>query len=229
MEKITEIIRQIPLFSELTSSQLSQVCQVAVAKDYKAREIIFSEGDEGLGFYVVFEGRVKVYKLSPEGKEKILHLFGPGNPFGEVPVFSGDNFPAHSQMITAGKLLFFPRKAILNLIGTNPTLALHMLAVLSRRLREFAHQIENLSLKEVPARLASYLLFLSQEQKNRDLITLTMSKGQLASIIGTIPETLSRIFAKLSGMGLIEVAGSEIQILDAEGLANLAETGKREG
>jgi CRP/FNR family transcriptional regulator len=101
--------------------------------------------------------------------------------------------------------------------------------VLSRRLREFAYQIESLSLKEVPARLACYLLVLSQEQARPDSVRLTMSKGQLASIIGTIPETLSRILAKLSGLGLIAVKGSEIQILNHRGLANVAESGIREG
>jgi len=229
MTDIPEVIRQIPLFSELNPQQLDQVCRVAVSRTYQARETIFNEGDAGAGFYVVLEGRVKIYKLSPEGKEQILHIFGPGNPFGEVPVFSGDNFPAHAQMIQTGHLLFFPRKAIFRLIGENPGLALQMLAVLSRRLREFTRQIEYLSLKEVPARLASYLVFLTREQRSQDLVTLTISKGQLASILGTIPETLSRIFSRLSGDGLIAVAGREIKILSYEGLANLAETGKKEG
>jgi CRP/FNR family transcriptional regulator len=144
-----------------------------------------------------------------------------------VPVFSGDRFPAHAQMIAPGKLLFFPRRAFLGLIGENPALALQMLAVLSRRLREFTRQIENLSLKEVPARLASYLLILSQEQRNPERVTLTISKSQLASIIGTIPETLSRIFARLSGQELISVQGGVIHLLDPEGLADLAHAGTR--
>jgi CRP/FNR family transcriptional regulator len=109
------------------------------------------------------------------------------------------------------------------LISGNPSLALNMLAVLSRKLRQFTVQIENLSLKEIPARLASYILYLADEQRNEEVIELTISKGQLASILGTIPETLSRIFAKLSGRGLIRVDGRKITLLDRNGLEDLAE------
>lgn len=93
-----------------------------------------------------------------------------------------------------------------------------MLAVLSFRLRKFATQIENLSLKEVPARLASYLVYLSEEQGNDEVVELDISKGQLASLLGTIPETLSRIFSKMNDQGLIEVNGKRITLLDPEGL-----------
>ena len=94
-----------------------------------------------------------------------------------------------------------------------------MLAVLSLRLRRFATQIENLSLKEVPARLANYLIYLSEEQGGRDEVTLEISKGQLASLLGTIPETLSRIFGKMSEEGLIKVNGKVISLLDRPTLA----------
>jgi CRP/FNR family transcriptional regulator len=93
-----------------------------------------------------------------------------------------------------------------------------MLAVLSRRLRQFATQIENLSLKEVPARLAGYLLYIAEEQNNSDVVRLPVSKGQLASLLGTIPETLSRIFARMSDEGLIRVDGRSITIVDRDGL-----------
>ena len=95
-----------------------------------------------------------------------------------------------------------------------------MLAVLSLRLRRFATQIENLSLKEVPERLANYLIYLSEEQGREDEVELQISKGQLASLLGTIPETLSRIFAKMSEEGLIRVSGKVIALLDRESLAD---------
>ena len=101
-----------------------------------------------------------------------------------------------------------------------------MLAVMSKKLRQFTVQIENLSLKEMPARLASYLIYLAEEQAVEDVVTLNISKGQLASILGTIPETLSRIFAKLSGQQLIRVEGKKITLLDRDGLEDLAEYGK---
>jgi len=223
MDKMLNIISTIPLFNGLPEDQIVAIKKIAVEKKINKGEIIFSEGDEGNGFFVVADGRVKVFKVSTEGKEQILHIFGPGQPFGEVPVFAGQKFPANAQAIDRTRVLFFPRTSIVNLISANPSLALNMLAVMSKKLRQFAVQIENLSLKEMPARLASYLIFLSDEQNKGDLVILKISKGQLASTLGTIPETLSRAFAKLSGQNLISVDGKKITLLDRRGLENLAE------
>jgi CRP/FNR family transcriptional regulator len=223
MDRILKIISTIPLFNGLPEDQIVAIKKIAVEKKINKGEIIFSEGDEGNGFFVVAEGRVKIFKVSTEGKEQILHIFGPGQPFGEVPVFAGQKFPANAQAIDKTRVLFLPRASIVNLISANPSLALNMLAVMSKKLRQFAVQIENLSLKEMPARLASYLIFLAEEQNKGDLVTLKISKGQLASTLGTIPETLSRVFSKLSGQNLINVDGKKITLLDRRGLEDLAE------
>ena len=151
--------------------------------------------------------------MSPDGKEQIFHIYGEGNPFGEVPVFSGGAFPANAQTLLKSHLLFLPRTDFVGLIAANPSLSLNMLGVLSRRLRQFTVQIENLSLKEVPGRLASYLVYLAEEQGGKAAVTLGISKGQLASLLGTVPETLSRIFAKMSEQGLISVQGKKIGIV----------------
>ena len=223
MDKILNIISTIPLFKGLPEDQMVAIRKIALEKEFNKGEIIFSEGDEGNGFFVIAEGRVKVFKLSTEGKEQILHIFGPGQPFGEAPVFAGQKFPANAQAIEKTRVLFFLRISIVNLISANPSLALNMLAVMSKKLRQFAVQIENLSLKEMPARLASYLLRHADEQNQGDAVVLKISKGQLASTLGTIPETLSRMFAKLSGKNLISVDGKKITLLDRRGLEDLAE------
>lgn len=225
MDKIINIISTIPLFNGLPEDQIAAIGKIAVEKRINKGEIIFSEGDEGIGFFIIAEGRVKVFKVSTEGKEQILHIFGPGQPFGEVPVFTGQRFPANAQAIDKTRAIFFPRISFVNLISANPSLALNMLAIMSKKLHQFAAQIENLSLKEMPARLASYLILLADEQKTTDLVTLKISKGQLASTLGTIPETLSRVFAKLSSQNLINVDGKNITLLDRRGLEDLAEYG----
>jgi len=194
---------------------------------FRKGESIFSEGDEGSGFYVVIRGRVKIFKLSLEGKEQILHFFGPGEPFGEVPVFTGQHFPANAEAMEESRVFFFPRKSFVNLIKKNPSLALNMLAVLSMRLRRFTALIDDLSLKEVPGRLAAYLLYLNDQHKGSKEVELTITKAQLASLLGTIPETLSRILGKLSLQGFIETDGRRIRILDSEALQDLAESGGR--
>jgi len=226
MKNIRDLISHCPLFAGLPEDQLDSVRDIIIEKECGKGEIIFSEGDDGIGFYMVSKGLVKIYKVSFEGKEHILHIFGPGEVFGEVPVFTGKVYPANAEAIQKSQLLFLPRKTFIGLVTKNPSISLNMLAVLSMRLRQFSVQIESLSLKEVPGRLASYLILLSEEQKNATSVTLNISKGQLASLLGTIPETMSRILTKMSSMNLIEVNGRDIKLLDMDGLQDLAESGK---
>lgn len=226
MGKAADILARIPLFSGLSRAQLDQFQSIALEKNFGRDELIFSEGDEGNGFYVVLRGTIKIFKVSPDGKEHILHIFSVGQTFGEVPVFAGEHFPAHAQALQDARVLFFPRSAFVALLEKNPALSLKLLADLSLKLRQFTVQIENLSLKEIPARLATYLLYLADEQGCFDQVTLSISKGQLASLLGTIPETLSRIFAKLTSQQLIQVDGRKIALLDTEGLKALALSGK---
>jgi CRP-like cAMP-binding protein len=227
MKDILNIISAIPLFNGLPADQLNAIRHIALEKQFSKGQTIFSEGDETKGFFVVVTGRVKVYKVSSEGKEQILHIFEAGQSFGEVTVFTGRQLPANAEALAKSRLLFFPRSAFVNLVSNNPFLALNMLAIMSKKLRQFAAQIENLSLKEIPARLASYLIYLANEQQTAAAVNLNVSKGQLASLLGTIPETLSRIFAKLSAQQLIRVEGSRIWLLNRQGLEDLAEYGKQ--
>jgi CRP-like cAMP-binding protein len=223
--KISNYISQIaaiPLFSGLAEEQVQELAAIVLEQTFGRGQTIFMEGDEGSGFYVVKTGKVKIFKLSPDGKEQILHIFGPGEPFAEVPVFAGQRFPANAEALEESRLFFFPRAGFLDLIRRHPSLALNMLAVLSRRLRQLAGLVEDLSLKEVPARLAAYILYQSERQQGVPEFELDIAKGQLASLLGTIPETLSRILAKMVKEGFIESTGPRIKILGKAGLQELA-------
>ncbi|MGD9136318.1 MAG: Crp/Fnr family transcriptional regulator, partial [Desulfobacterales bacterium] len=141
MKKIINMITTTPLFNGLPQDQIAAIEEIAIERRFNKNELVFSEGDESNGFFVIAEGRVKVFKVSTEGKEQILHIFGPGQPFGEVPVFTGQRFPANAQAIDKTRVIFFPRAAIVNLISANPSLALNMLASMSKKLQQFAVQI----------------------------------------------------------------------------------------
>jgi CRP/FNR family transcriptional regulator len=221
--EIRQHLSQVDLFKGLTVEQLDAIARIVSEKKYKRGQLIFSDGDEGTGFYLVIKGRVKIYKLSPDGKEQIMHIFGPGQPFAEVPVFEGSRYPANAETMDSCELYFFPKKGFVSLIQENPSLAMNMLASLSQRLKQFSHLIETLSLKEVPGRLASYLLYLSDKNGSIDEFKLDIAKSQLASLLGTIPETLSRIFAKMGGKEIVRINGPQIYILDRTGLEDLAE------
>ena len=218
MHKKKETIVGSVLFKGLQDAQLERIAEISHEKNYKRGESIFFEGDEATGFYVVAEGKIKIFKMSPDGREQILHIFGPGEPFGEVPVFHGQPFPANAVTMAPSALLFFPRREFVDLVVSTPSLALSMLAMLSLRLRRFASQVESLSLKEVPGRLAAHLVYLAEEQGRTDRVVLDIPKGQLASLLGTSPETLSRIFARMSEEGLIRVHGKKIELLDYDEL-----------
>ncbi|MBU0479658.1 MAG: Crp/Fnr family transcriptional regulator [Proteobacteria bacterium] len=219
--EIINILSTISLFNGLTEEQLQDLAMIITDQNFKKGTTIFAEGDEGTGFYILISGQVKIYKLSVEGKEQILHIFGPGEPFAEAAVFTGKSFPAFADTLKDSRVIFIPRKSFIKLIEDNPSVAMNMLGTLSLRLKKFAGMIEALSLKEVPGRLASHLLLLSGNQ-NATTVSLTIGKAQLASLLGTIPETLSRIFKKMSESGYIESKGSQITLLDPEGLEALA-------
>ncbi|MEZ0328436.1 MAG: Crp/Fnr family transcriptional regulator [Dissulfuribacterales bacterium] len=202
---------------------LQKIAAVAQLRRYQRGQRIFDEGDAGNGFYMVSKGRVKIFKLSPEGKEQILHVFGHGEPFGEVAVFEGRNFPASAEAMEAMEAIFIARSDFIELIQKNPALTLKMLSMLSMRLRFFAHLIEDLSLKDVPSRLARYLLLTAEKQKNNKTIQLDITRGQLASLLGTIPETLSRIFSRLQTNGILSTNGNAVTIQDFHILEAIAE------
>lgn len=221
-----EIIRQIKeigLFKGLNHEELGELAMILVDQEIKRNQPIFSEGEKATGLYIVVSGSVKIYKLSFDGKEQILHILGPGEPFAEVAVFAGTTYPANAITMEKSRLFFIPRQSFLELIGRYPSLATSMLATLSLRLRQFAGMIESLSLKEVPGRLASHLLLLSDQNKGTTRIELAITKSQLAAYLGTIPETLSRILSKLVKAGYIESEGAVITIVDRQGLLELAE------
>ena len=215
----------IKLFEGLPPAQLKSLAQIAQLRGCKSGETLFEAGQPGTHFYAVVAGRVRVFRASLSGKEQILGVFTAGESFAEVPVFEGKTYPASAQALEDSQLVTIPRKGFVELLRREPELALGVMALLSGRLRAFVGQIAQLSLKEVPERLAGYLLLLRAGQ-GRDEVTLDLPKGQIASYLGTIPETLSRAIKKLSEQGLIEVSGSRVRVLDPEGLSNLAESGR---
>jgi CRP/FNR family transcriptional regulator, dissimilatory nitrate respiration regulator len=210
------------LFAGLPEEDVQRIASIASSRAFKRGQMIFLEGENASAFYLVVYGRVKVFKVSPDGKEQVLHIIGGSEPFGEVPVFSGDRFPANAAALEDCQTLLFPRSAFLDLLREEPSLAMNMLAVLSKRLRGFANLVEELSLKEVPARLASYLLYLRDKGGGRDEVELDIPKNVLSALLGSVPETVSRGLNKMAAEGLITVDGRRIIILDLKGMEGYA-------
>lgn len=218
---LPKILRQSPLFAGTTDEDINAILRICKVREYERGEILFDEGDVAQGFYIVAVGRVKVYKLSPEGKERILHVVQSGGNFAEAAIFADGLYPASAEPLEKSTLIFFPKRDFLDLLTAQGQIAINMIGGLSRFLRLFAGQIEELTFRDVPSRLARYLLDLNNERNGA--VELPTSKSAIASRLGTVSETLSRTFRKLSDEGLIRVEGKTIVILDAERLSDLAE------
>jgi CRP/FNR family transcriptional regulator len=175
-------------------------------------------------FYVILRGRVKVSKLSARGGEQVLHLFSAGESFGEAAMWENAAFPAQATTLCESDLLVVTRVTLKRLIAEHPQIAMGMLAGMSRKLREFARIIEDLSLRGVPERLATLLLEESRSSGG-DAFELRHAKRELAARIGAAPETFSRALKKMKELGLVEVRGARVRILDAKGLDAVAVSG----
>lgn len=216
-----QILKHSPFFAGLSDSDLDALMGIARIREHPRGELLFSEGEEAVGFFVVLDGKAKVYKLSSDGKERILHVIHPGGTFAEAAIFGDGLYPAYAEPLQVSKLLFLPKNEFLDLLMNNGRISINMIAGLSRFLRQFANQIEDLTFKDVPSRLARYLMELSRGTKQ--IVELPISKSQLASNLGTVSETLSRTFRKLSEDELISVAGKKVEILDFNRLEQLSE------
>lgn len=215
------VLRRCQLFRELSNEEMELIGSVAAIHKLGKGEILFLEGDDASGFYLLLSGRMRVYKSSPEGKEHTLHLINPGQAFGEAAAFTAGQFPANSAALEASQVAFIPVTEFKSILAASPNISLKMIAGLSAFLREFNQMVESLSLKEVPARLADYLLDLPEKSPG-SVVTLDRSKTELAHHLGTANETLSRNFRKFKELGAVEVAGRRITILDRQLLAEIA-------
>lgn len=226
MDKLQSGIKACRLFVGLPEENLNELCSIAMYRKFSRGEVIFFDGKAGEGFYIVVNGRVKIYKIGPDGREQILHFVHNGDPFGEVTLFAGTAYPAFAKAVTDVETLFFQRDDFKTLIEKNPQLSLNMIAIMSFHLRRFATLIEDLSLKDVPARVAQYLLGLvsksGREVDGTVEVELDLSKTELAQRLGTISETISRTLGKMKSTGVIDTNGKKVTILDMDMLEEIA-------
>jgi CRP/FNR family transcriptional regulator, dissimilatory nitrate respiration regulator len=221
-----DALQQCPLFAGMNEEDLRRIRGIALSRKAAKGDLLFAEGEEAKGLYVVLSGRVKLYKMSPDGKEQILHVVSAPEAFAEAALFEEGTYPAYAEALTASLLIFFPKIHFLRLIEQHPRLGVNMIVSLSRLLKRFASLIEELSLKEVSSRLAKHLLDLSvratRDGKRPDEVELDLTKTQLAARLGTVSETLSRTLTKMKAKGAIEVRGSRIRIVSRPALEELA-------
>ena len=228
----SSILKNVHLFSDLNEDDLYKIYSRCDIRTYNKGEIIFFDTEPYQGFYIVVEGGVKIFKISKDGREHILYFIYPFNIFAEVPLLEqyekiiNDEFsyPANSMAMTDNTKLILIRSSVFyNFVEKNGKVCLKMLSSLAKKLRHLNNHIETIT-QDVPKRLAKYIL--SEHNKNpikqNSSIELTISKHDLASYLGTIDETLSRVLKKFQDEKLIVVKGKKILIKDKQALVKIS-------
>ena len=221
---ITQILKASPLFAALTDAEVSFLAARTGVRSYAPGELLFSEGQPCAGLFVIASGRVRIFKVSPSGREQVLAIEGPGGSVAELPVFDGGSYPASAGTIERSELLFLSTNDFRSLCLEHPEVSLKLLQVVGSRLRRLVGIIEELSFTTVRHRLISWILREARsEARNTDrgpAFTLRASHQELAAQIGTVRELVSRNMARLQAQGFIEMEGREITVIDVDGLEN---------
>lgn len=212
-----DLLRTCPYFSTLSDELLQQVLAVAVVRHLAPGEMLFFAGDENASLHMVESGVVRIFKVSPEGREQVLRLMRPGDTFADVPAFDGGPYPANAEALEPAVVLAVPRLPLLDLMRAHPDIALGALTTMASRLRHMTGLVEDLSLRRVMGRVAN--LLLSHDG------SVVLSQAQMATMVGTAREMVNRSLNALADRGVIEVQGQSVIILDREKLEEVVEAG----
>lgn len=220
------VVRKVAIFSPLTDDEVRSTLPFFREKKMRKSEVIFREGEPGRHFYLVRSGSVKVYKLSEDGRERILQVFGPGQFFAELPVLDGRNYPASAEALSPSTLLFVNRDDFLQILARYPQMTGKVYEIVGDRLRHFATAVTDLTLKDASRRLAGFLLAKMEayDRLNQDEVRfpLELTHQEIASLIGTARETVSRTLRQFEKDGIIEMKDRHITVRDKSLLAQAA-------
>lgn len=218
-------LSKISLFNSLSPSELKEVSPYIIQASAKKRETIFSEGDPPDWFYIVLEGKVKITKLSQDGKEIILEIISPTDFFGGLAVIKGFPYPANAIAMEDTELLKISRSNLMRILDRFPGLMYCMALQLSDRMKESHETLKNIALERVEARIASLLLKLAdkigKETENGLLIDMKLTKQDIAEMVGTTVETSIRTMSKFKKLGIVSDRDGRIMIKDIGKLKNL--------
>lgn len=219
-DRDTVCVSKVPIFSGLNFDEVMEVANITSNMRFKKGEIIFLEGDILDKLYIINEGRVKIYKISEDGKEQIIRILGPGDFMGELSLFRKSPANSNADALENTLLCVIEGDKIKDFLYKNPGISIKIMEELSKRLEKADNLIERLMLYDVESRVAHFLLNTAGADGK---VHLAISKKDLASYIGMSQETLSRKLSQLQSMGLIKLVGQrQINILDKNRLENMA-------
>lgn len=229
---VRSVLAQVPLFADFGEEALARLAARSVVRTHGPGHVLFAAGGQCTGLYIVVTGKVRIYRLSPEGREQVLHLEGPGRPVGELPLVDGGTYPASAVTEVESQLLFVPRAEFEALYRESPDVAQAVIQGLGKRMRHLVQVIETLAFRDVAARLASFLAAYAEEHGRKTPkgteITLDRTHEELSVELGTARESVSRALKQLQQKGLIEsIARKRMLIPDVARLRTLGRPGER--
>ena len=223
---IEQALRRAPIFGKLGADDRLRLASVARLHVYSRGETVFGEGDAPEFFCVVLKGRVKVFKMTPAGKDVILEIFGPGDPLGAVAAYEGRPFPASAVALEDTSVLRVPREAFFSLLEQHPTLVRGLLAGLTLRLAELANRVAELSGGRVEPRFARLFLKLAHEQGRHErggmFVPVPLSRQELADMTGTTVETSIRIMSRWGKQRIVLTEKDGFVVIDTAELETLS-------
>jgi CRP/FNR family transcriptional regulator, cyclic AMP receptor protein len=219
---VVELLRRVPLFSELSTAELERVAQVGIPRSFPRETRIFHEGDPGDACYIVREGSCRVTREHPDGRAITLATLGPGAIFGELAMLDGERRSASVEATENTELVALPASDVRHLIREHPEMAEKLVVALTRRLREANERISRQSFQTVPSRVAGVLNQLLADEAVtplvRDGVTIRLRQADLAQLAGTSRESVSRFLATLERAGVVRVGRGLVTVLEPERL-----------
>ncbi|MGB7588657.1 MAG: Crp/Fnr family transcriptional regulator [Solirubrobacterales bacterium] len=219
-----ELLRSVPLFSDLEAGELERFSRVAVPRSFPAATRVFHEGDHSDACYIVRSGSFRVTREHPDGRAITLATLGPGDIFGELAMLDGEVRSASVEALSDGELLALPAGEVRALLARHPETTLKLIAALVRRLREANERISRQSFHTVPSRVAGVLSQLVAEEApqggDAGNVTIRMNQADLAQLAGTSRESVSRFLAELERAGVVRPGRGRVTVLHPAKLAN---------
>jgi CRP/FNR family transcriptional regulator, cyclic AMP receptor protein len=230
MSALAAVLRDVPIFDGLGDAVLERLAARCVPRAVGAGFMLFRAGERCTGLYVVLEGRVRIYRTSPDGREQTLAVEGPGRPVAELPLFDGGPYPATAVTTAPSRLMFLPRGEFEHAFRTDPDVAASVVRALGVRLRHMVQLVETLAFRDVAARLAMLLADHAERRGQPEgggvALDLERTQEELAAEIGTARESVSRAMKQLKVRGLIrKQTGMRLLLAPAERLRAWARGG----
>lgn len=221
MSNKREYLQETELFRDLPARDIEELERITVLTNVPRGRVFYRPEDPGERLFLLQEGRVQLYRISPEGKKLVIATLGPGALFGEMALLGQQMHNAFAEAIEDCSIMMLNRADLERLILNVPAIGRRILALTHKRLSDAEARLEDIAFKGIPARLASLLLRLAAEQDGRTITGLTHQ--DLAEMIGTYRETATQVLNDLKNDGLIEIGRKRITILDRERLRKVAE------